>query len=328
MARAPLELTWPQVIARRLARSHLLEPAQSLVDAVRDVGLVQAQVLSAATIGACIRTRAATAADVRRALYVERTLVKTWSIRGTLHLVPADELQLWAAAARGTPRQHGSHPILDALDGRALTRAELAEKVGDERLRSPWGEGLGRLAWDAAICFGEPRGEHTTFVRVDQWLGPQPDVDPEAARREVLRRYLRAYGPAKPADFKRWSSWDGDFSDCTEVRVERTRAFLLAGDEDGFDADPTSVHLLPQYDAYVLGFRPREQLVPAAVKGRVAADPKGRFESVTGMSPLLVDGVVTGFWKRDGSVEHVVRLARDRKRELVSAVERMREILR
>lgn len=326
MAGAALELTWRQVIARRLARSHLLEPAPSLVEAVR-VPLLQAQVLSAAAIGACIRTRDATAADVERALYGERSLVKTWSLRGTLHLVPAGELQLWAAAVRGGPRVHDTHPILDALDGRALTRKELAEEVGDERLRSPWGEGLGGLASDGTICFGEPSGATTTFVRVDQWLGPQPEIDPDEARREVLRRYLRTYGPAKPADFRRWSGWDGDFSACVPVRVERTRAFLPPDDVEGFDADPTSVQLLPQYDAYVLGFRPREQLVPPAVKERVAADPKGRYESVTGMSPLLVDGVVTGFWKRDGAVEHVVPLPRGRKRELDAALARMREIL-
>ena len=98
------------------------------------------------------------------------------------------------------------------------------------------------------------------------------------------------------------------------VRVERTRTFLCPGDEGGFDADPTSVRLLPQYDAYVIGFRPREQLFGERVKQRVAEDPKGRYESVTGMSPVLVDGVVTGFWRRDGAVERVVPLPRGRKR--------------
>src|SRR4029453_11935727 len=87
------ELTWRQVIARRLARSHLLDPAPRtrVVDVVRDVDLIQAQVLSAAEIGLCLRVRGITAADVRRELYQRRSLVKTWSLRGTLHLVPADE---------------------------------------------------------------------------------------------------------------------------------------------------------------------------------------------------------------------------------------------
>jgi len=142
-----IELTWQQVIARRLARSHLIEPADSLGDTVRDVALIQAQVLSAAILGACIRTRGATRSDVERALYVDRTLVKTWSLRQTLHLVPADELTLWSAATLGS-----SPPPLDtafaerigsALDGRNLTRAELADAVGEPELRSPWGGPLG-----------------------------------------------------------------------------------------------------------------------------------------------------------------------------------------
>jgi hypothetical protein len=115
------------------------------------------------------------------------------------------------------------------------------------------------------------------------------------------------------------------------VRVEGKRAWLLAGDSDGFDADATSVHLLPRYDAYVLGFRPREPLVPEPVKARIAQDPKGRFETITGMAPLLVDGVAAGLWRRAASgevqIEHVVPLPRGRKRELAEAVERVREIL-
>lgn len=347
------ELTWRQIIARRLARSHLLEPAPRtrLVDVVGHVALIQAQVLSAAEIGICVRVRGITPTHVRRELYERRTLVKTWSIRGTLHLVPADELALWAAAARGstpywesrewltkyglTPRRATAlfDAIADALDGCCLTRAELADAVGHEELRSPWGELLGPLAFMGLLCFGPPQGGSVTFVRADQWIGGGRDVDPREARREVLRRYLRAYGPAKPADFQRWSGFGHDARalfdelELEEVRVEGTRAWLLDGDGVDFDRDPASIRLLPQYDAYVIGFRPREQLVPERVKQRVAEDAKGRYESVTGMSPLLVDGVVTGLWRRNGDVEHVLPLPRARRRELEAAVERLREIV-
>jgi hypothetical protein len=338
-----LELTWRQVIARRLQRSHLLEPAprERIVDVVREVGLIQAQVLAAAELGLALRVRDATAEDVRCALYEERSLVKTWSIRGTLHLVPADELPLWAAAARGPdapPPTPTDDAIAAALDGRCLTRKELAEAVGDERLLSAWGEGLWTSAVTGRLCFGPPKGSNVTFVRADQWIGGWREVDPTEARREVFRRYLRAYGPAKPDDFRRWSGFGReaanalfDEAELEEVRVEGKRAWLLAGDSDGFDADATSVHLLPRYDAYVLGFRPREPLVPEPVKERIAQDPKGRFETITGMAPLLVDGVAAGLWRRAASgevqIEHVVPLPRGRKRELAEAVERVREIL-
>ena len=360
-----LELTWRQVIARRLARSHLLAaaPRTRLVDVVRDVGLMQAQVLSAAEIGLCVRVRGLTVADVRRELYERRTLVKMWSIRGTLHLVPADELPLWAAAVRGpepfwesrewlgrhdlTPKRAAAlfDAIADALEGRCLTRAELADEVTarlgwrHEKLSSQWGELLAPAALMGTLCFGPLRSGNVTFVRADEWIAGWSDVDVDGSRREVLRRYLRAHGPAKPDDFRRWSGFDRDvardlFDDLADeleqVRVDRLRAWLLRGDTDDFAREPAGVHLLPQYDAYVIGFRPRDPLLPAPVQERIKRDPKGQFESVTGMSPLLVDGVVTGFWRRSKAgidVEQVVALSKGRRRELEAAVKRVRESL-
>jgi hypothetical protein len=363
------ELTWPHVIARRLARSHLLDPAPraQLVDVVRDVALVQAQVLSAAEIGVCVRVRDITAADVRRELYERRTLVKTWSLRGTLHLVPADELPFWAAAVRGPKPFWESRDwltrhdltrkratalfdaIADALAGRCLTRVELAEEAAarlgwrHEKLLSAWGVLLLPPALMGTLCFGPPRGANVTFVRADEWIGGWKHEDGAETRHEVLRRYLRAHGPAKIADFRRWSGFDLDASrrlfdeladELEEVRVEGVRAWMIRGDAADLDREPLGVRLLPQYDTYIIGFRPCEPILPEPVKERVKRDPKGRLESVTGMAPLLVDGVVTGFWRRSRAgnasrleVEQVVPLRKGRRRELGAAVARVREIL-
>jgi DNA glycosylase AlkZ-like len=363
------ELTWRQVIARRLARSHLLDPAPRTraVDVVRGVGLIQAQVLSAAELGICVRVPGLSVASVRRELYERHTLVKTWSIRGTLHLVPADELPLWAAAVRGPKpywesrewlTKHGLTPkraaslfdaIADALEGRCLTRAELAADVAarvgqeHEKLLSAWGELLGPPALMGTLCFGPPRGGKVTFVRADEWIGGWTDEDPVESRRELLRRYLKAHGPAKLGDFRAWSGFERTVSrqlldeladEIEEVRVDGTRAWLLRGDDGDLDRDPAGVHLLPQYDAYIIGFRPREPILPEPVKERIRQDPKGQFESVTGMSPLLVDGVVSGFWRRSKGggetrieVEEVLPLKESRRRELDGAVERVRALV-
>ena len=145
--------------------------------------------------------------------------------------------------------------------------------------------------------------------------------------------------PSKADDFARWSGFGRDASralfaeladELQEVRVDRSRAWLLEEDGGGFDPEARTIRLLPRYDAYVIGFRPRDALVPRVVNEHVKQDAKGRWESVTGMAPLVVDGVVTGFWQRDGpriEVEHVVPLARGRRRELNAAVERVQDAL-
>jgi hypothetical protein len=359
------DLSWAEVRARRLARSRLLAPAASVVDAVKANAVVQAQVLSAAELATALRVDGATVADVRAALYDTRAIVKTWSIRGTLHFVAADELPLWAAAVRG-PRpywqerewlaRHDLTPhaaektfaaVAAALDGRRLTRAQLADEVAarvgrrHERLLSGYGELLAPPTYQGRLCFGPPEGANVTFVRADQWIGGWRDVDPAEARREVLRRFLGAYGPANPDAFRRWSGFDLDEAkalfeqlggELTAVSVEGKRLWLL--DEGDLDADPRSVRLLPQYDPYVIGFRPREPMLPDVVKARIRQGGRGKLEGVASQSVVLVDGVVTGLWRRERraarlelDVEHVLPVPRGRKRALAAALSAVRKAL-
>src|SRR5918995_1120890 len=94
--------TWAEVRARRLARSSLTDrgTGDRLVDLVRDLGGVHAQVQASAELQLGARLDDITQADVREALWSRRSLVKAWTLRGTLHLHPADELPLWYAARR------------------------------------------------------------------------------------------------------------------------------------------------------------------------------------------------------------------------------------
>ena len=151
-----MELGWDAVRARRLARSSLSEreTSERLVEVVGRLCGVHAQVQAAAELQLAARVDGVTQADVRAALWEQRSLVKAWTLRGTLHLHPAAELQLWHAARRavlrsadqGLPEWRGPagdvHPALGArevekvratvwevLDGRCLLREELAEAV-------------------------------------------------------------------------------------------------------------------------------------------------------------------------------------------------------
>src|SRR5215213_23906 len=225
-----IALTWVQVCAWRLARHHLLDapPRERLVEVVSQVCGVQAQVMSAAELAIAVRTEGATPEDVRAALRETRDLVKTWCMRGTLHLLPAVDLPLYVAALRAranflTPAwlkymQMTAGEILalvdavgDALDGRCLTREELAEAVAErsaphlrDHFLSGWGGLLKPAAYRGMLCFGPNRGRNVTFVRPDQWVGGWRHLETDAAIAEVARRYLSVYGPATHADFAQW----------------------------------------------------------------------------------------------------------------------------
>jgi Winged helix DNA-binding domain len=331
--------TWNEVRARRLARNHLLERAQpaQLVEVVRGVGGIHAQVTASAELQLAARVEGITQADVHEVLWERRFLAKTWTLRGTLHLHPADELRLWTAARRailGEADLEAQSPeelaaivaaIGEALSGRELLREELADAVVErvasaprERLLSGWGFYLGDAAEADLLCFGPPRGQKVTFVRPEDWLGRRASVEPEEALREVARRYLAAYGPATHREFRQWFSsrsfrpadakelFEALADELEEVDVEGRRAFLLAGDVgSGFAAARGSVRLLPEYDVYVMGFRERDQLVPVPVREQVAAHGKGRYEGPAGVPFLLVDGVCAGLWTRKKTAKKV-----------------------
>jgi Winged helix DNA-binding domain len=301
--------------------------------------------------------------DVRHALWEERTLVKAWTLRGTLHLHDAADAPLWfAAIGAARPESPGelrawvdpqgsTHPaltrddveeirtaVIDALDGRCLLREELAAEVaervgtkGHSRLLSGF-----NFFGGADLCQGPPQGNKITLARPDQWVAAWKEVDADEALREVCRRFLLTYGPARPQDFREWLAFKpaaelfealGD--ELEEIDVEGHRSYVLAGDTK-FPSTQPSVRLLPEYDVYVMGFREREHLVPETVRGQVARHGRGRYEGPAGVRFLLVDGVSAGLWERkkrgkqiELRVTPVRRLTGAQRAELDREVERI-----
>jgi hypothetical protein len=293
---------WDEVRASRLARSHLVEraPAGRLVEVVRDVCGIHAQVMGSAELQLAVRVEGITQGDVREALWERRVLAKTWTTRGTLHVHPADELSLWTAARRALAddgRRDVVAAIGEALRGRRLTRAQLADAVLErvptaprDELASGWGYHLGDAALAGLLCFGPPEGAKVTFVHVEDWLGPQRRWEPDEALREVGRRYATTYAPAGPRQLREWLAAKVD------VDVPDVAPAAGAG---------RSVRLLPEYDPYVMGFREREELVPPAVRAQVSAHGKGRYEGPAGTPFLVVDGLCAGIWRRKKSAKRI-----------------------
>jgi hypothetical protein len=351
--RVDAEVCWDEVRARRLARSSLTQRASAdrLVEVVGALCGVHAQVQASGELQLAARVDGIVQADVRTALWEQRTLVKAWTVRGTLHLHPARELALWHAARRavlgtadqGLPEWRDPagvlHAALDAaevaaaraaiweaLDGRCLLRDELVNEVVKRvgrapraRLRSGFAFFLGEL------CQGPPQGSRITLARPDQWVeGWSEPVDGAEALREVCRRFLHTYGPARPADFCGWfggaslrapearALFEEIAAELEEVTVGGGTRFVLAGDRS-FPEPHGTVRLLPEYDVYVMGFREREELVPDAVRELIARHGRGRYEGLAAVRVVLVDGVAAGWWerrKRGKRIEFEVRLAR------------------
>ncbi|QOV35717.1 AlkZ family DNA glycosylase [Streptomyces ferrugineus] len=231
--------SWPGVCARRLARHSLDTPAPAarMAEVVAAMGGAHAQVMSAAELSVGLRTAGTTRADVRRALWEDRTLVKTFGPRGTVHLLPAAELPLWTGALAAVPAAGGGLPRaarLDAAQTEAVVEAvadalrvaepptvdELSEAVierlgdwaadpvvpGFTGMWPRWRQALHTAGHRGALCFGPGRGRKVTYTSPDRWLPGFTPMDPDKALAEVARRYLRSYGPANAQHFAQWLS--------------------------------------------------------------------------------------------------------------------------
>ena len=304
----------------RLQKHHLATPAPagSLVRVAREICGVHAQVLSAADLQLRCRVRGHKPDDLARALWDDRAVVKTWLMRGTLHIVPADDLPLYVGAldnrgeyanawlkAFGTTKAQMERliaAVADALDGSSLTRAELIAAVGPKvgksaakRLASGWGEFLKPASRRGVLCFGPSHGQNVAFVRPDQWLGGWREVGRDEARTELLRRFLAAYGPASASDFERWigsqrrirEPWEELADELVEVGPKR---FVLAADEKRLRTRPKGLQLLPAFDPYVL-FPHLDRPVREQFRDRV-------YRKAAWISQTIVDhGDVVGVWR-------------------------------
>ena len=331
-------LTAAQALRLRLAGQRLDRPAPAgaLVETCGAIGGAQAQVGSAARLALAARVAGLTTAAYDRALFDTRTLVKTWTMRGTLHVIPSVDLPLhvaafggariaylenWLARAGLDAKQSArvTDDVVEALADGPLGRREIGVRVAAAHgpvakkwIEHSWGGVLRRGLYEGRVCFGPVRGTTVTFVRTDRWLGAAATaaVDRAEAEAVLARRYIRAYGPATARDFAFWAGLyvpEG-------LRIwERLKGELVPVTVDGVGAQ---VHALDLPAARRLargsgGAGAR----PGAVRMLAHFDPyllghrdkdavveparyKRVFRSAGWIAPvLLVDGRVAGTWE-------------------------------
>jgi hypothetical protein len=331
-----LKLTHEQTLYLRMRGQHLL-PEYSQASGydvaahfARLTGGLQAQDLFAATLGVRVRAPGSTLDEVEKSRLADRSVVWTWLMRGTLHLVPADDLD-WLLAVfgpsliAGTARRREEIGLSQEVHGPALevvldklatsgpaTREELSQVLAAAGI--PNGYAIERYllfcaALEGRICFGPDRGSAPgtgpTFTLLEDWLRrpisrPGPDELREA-RVRLLQRYLDAFAPATLADFSTWAglnvrdvrdAWEAVSADLVEVEVAGKPAYVPEQRMEELDARlPFPVlRLLPAFDTYILGHRSRELID----NGRYAERLRGG-----GMLPATVlrNGRIGGTWQ-------------------------------
>lgn len=324
-------LTWSQVLAWRAARHGLLAraPARDALPVVSRVLGLHAQLMSSAELALWARVEALDPGWVSAALWEERTLVKTWATRGTLHLLGAGELGGWLGAL-GTYRHYRKpawyrafeiteaeldalcEAVSDALAGPPLTREELADAVVGrtgidhfaDKLRQGFGVYLKPAAFQGRLCFAPNDGRNVRFTRPDAWVGARPDPDGAAALSAVAGRYLDAYAPVTRDDLGRW--WGVSpaaagrllrgLGDAVEtVDVEGAAAVMPAGAAaEAAALEPAGVlRLLPAFDPLVVGAT-RTGLVTPVERRDAVYRPQGWLSPV-----ICVDGRMAGTWRHE-----------------------------
>jgi Winged helix DNA-binding domain len=175
-----------------------------------------------------------------------------------------------------------------------------------------------------------------TFVRPDRWLGKLARQDPDEAANEVVRRFLATYGPATADDFARWIGIRGAQTkrmlealgdQAAAVEVDGRATTALAADVKSLRAakpSSSSVRLLPAFDPFVVGTRPRDHLVAPRHQAKIFR-PQGWISPV-----VLVDGTAAGIWKRERGrveLEPFGRLSRAARQAVDEEAERLRVFL-
>ena len=325
------QLTWRQVAALRMHRQHLLRPTPRtrLEDVVRSHVAIQAQVMSSAELALRARVRGLRRDDVRTALWTDRTLVKTWAMRGTLHLVAADELPelvralgtrlnwqsaVWLRYFEVTKEEMIAlqDAIGEILSDEPMTRQELADALAArlddpafaERVTGSWGTFLKPAAGRGRLIFGPDRGRNVTFVHPAAWLGTTMPEPADEGMDVVTMRHLAAFPGASKGELARW--WGVATSVLTRslkrlgdevvlVDLEGTKAYVRAADLDELVAtEPlpdSTVRLLGGFDPYTLSLQKEaESLLPLARRPLVSRTA-GWISAV-----LLSGGAVAGTW--------------------------------
>ncbi|MBV4356661.1 winged helix DNA-binding domain-containing protein [Pinibacter aurantiacus] len=295
------------------------QPYANAGNVVAALGAMQAQDYAAAKWAIGLRLPEATDEDIEAAI-AQKTIVRTWALRGTLHFLAAADihwiLSLIAPRLNTLYASHFKRLELDSAvlsksfstiekalrNGKQLTRTELAailnkKGIATNDLRMNFI--LLRASLDKLICFGERNGKQFTHTLLDKWAPATKAIKKEEALAMLAERYLSSHAPSSLKDFVWWSGFPlteakAAFAMVDDKFEEKTiggNAYWLPKKLPDFKKKQ-SLYLLPAFDEYLMGYADRTTVVDEKYLSHIATN-NGIFNPT-----IVVNGHVEGNWKR------------------------------
>jgi hypothetical protein len=304
--------------SQRISRPEGRTPA----DVVRWFGAVQSQDLPASLWAVGLRMgRAVTEADVERAV-ADRSVIRSWPMRGTIHLMPAEDAR-WMVRllaprldrkVAGNYRRAGlSNEVLTkagdviakTLSGKQSTRAEVYAALNAAGIPTHGQNSAQRgshllVHWarHGLICVTPRRGRQQTFALMDEWMPGGTELSGDEALAEMARRYFRSHGPATVRDFAWWTgvtlaeakrAVEAVKTEFERENIDGVEHWLSPGLGVGRARKSPRAFLLPPFDEYTVAYADRGAVV----------DRDRLVGAGYGIGPnLIIDGRSAALWKR------------------------------
>ncbi|NUO91750.1 MAG: winged helix DNA-binding domain-containing protein [Dermatophilaceae bacterium] len=299
----------------------------SALEVARALGALQAQDYGSGVWSLGVRS-GLTLAEVEQAVE-RREVVRTWPMRGTIHWVPAEDAR-WMCQLLAAPRGAAlatRYAQLGIVEG----DIELAGRLFEEHLAEPMSRPeviallvdagidptdqrayhlVGHHCMTGLLCQGPVIGKQPSFVLIDSWVPHSRKLSREEGLATMAERYLRGHGPVTEKDLAGWLTKPlglvREALSLVEQQVTREevdgRVWLshIHGPGDGCvnhsargALGHSGVHLLPQWDEFLLGYKSRDVTLPPEHFHRVVPGRNMVFKPT-----LVIDGEVAGTWRR------------------------------
>jgi hypothetical protein len=304
------------------------------LDAVRFMLAMQGQDFPGVKWSIGLRVPGSTDADVEAA-FTAGKIVRSWPMRGTLHVTAAEDLP-WMLALLGARIVDGAASRRAALklEERSLERArELAirrleggQAVARNELLATFDSGgvstegqrgyhiLFHLSITGTLCLGPAKGKEQAFVLLGEWVKKPRRFERDQALGELARRYFVSHGPATLADYSGWAKLTAKDArtglalarkELVELTVDGATYFMAASAEDLLAKVESrvreSVVAIPGFDEYLLGYKERSAVLAPTHAGKIVPGGNGMF-----MPTIVVGGQVRGTWSRKAKAKETV----------------------